>query len=85
MVGSLGMGGTTNRTAFRNHLMNIHTQAEKKKKVIVSKLSSQIPLAAHGLTHSLCNKPQGNEYNAVSCTYHIPKDLAQFQLRQTTS
>lgn len=47
-----------------NHRTEIYTQAEKKRQL--SKLCSQIPLADHGICHSLCDKPQGSEYNALS-------------------
>lgn len=43
-----------------------HPHTGWKEKTAPSKRCSQIPLAAHGLSHSLCDKPQGGEYNALS-------------------
>lgn len=51
------------RTAFTDHQMEIYTLAEK---AVLFKLCSQIPLAAHGISHSLCDKPQGGAYNVLS-------------------
>ena len=33
MLSSLGTEGTTNRTDFMNHLMDVHTQAEKTRQL----------------------------------------------------
>lgn len=51
------------RTAFTSHQMEIYTLAEK---AVPFKLCSRIPLAAHGISHSLCDKPQGGAHNALS-------------------
>lgn len=51
------------RTAFMDHQTEIYTLAEK---AVLFKLCSRIPLAAHGISHSLCDKPQGGAYNALS-------------------
>lgn len=68
-----------------NHRMEIYTQAEKKRQ-----LSPNSALRFHWLpvvyaTVSVISHRAVNTMLQVSCAYHIPEDLAQFQPIPTTS